>query len=68
MYVLIVAYFVGGKIVGQFKPLVLAGTSGVSTPSLIVAILRVVGLILSLIGRGHGDQISTANPKSKAAV
>ncbi len=56
MYLLIVAHFVGGKIVAQLKPLALAGTSGVSTPFLIVAILSVVGLILSLIGRGYADQ------------
>jgi hypothetical protein len=58
MYFLIVAHFVGGKIVAQFKPLVLAGTSGVSTPFLIVAILSVVGLVLSLIGGGYGDQVA----------
>lgn len=58
MYVLIVAHFIGGKIVAQFKPLVLAGTSGVSTPFLIVAILSAVGLILSLIGRGYADQVA----------
>jgi len=65
MYVLMVADFVGGKIVGQFKPLALAGTSGVSTPFLIVAILSVVGLILSLIesrapeARGGPEPIAT---------
>jgi hypothetical protein len=58
MYLLIVAHFIGGKITAQFKPLVLAGTSGVSTPFLIVAILSVVGLILSLIGRGYADQVA----------
>ncbi len=56
MYLLIVAHFVGGKIVAQFKPLALAGTSGVSTPFLVVAILSVGGLMLSLIGRGYADQ------------
>jgi hypothetical protein len=55
MYLLIVAHFVGGKIVAQFKPLVLAGTSGVSTPFLIIAILSVVGLVLSLTGRRYAD-------------
>ncbi|MBC7791276.1 MAG: hypothetical protein H7Z74_15120 [Anaerolineae bacterium] len=58
MYLLIVTHFVGGKIVAQFKPLVLAGTSGVSTPFLIVAILSVVGLVLSLIGKGYSEQVT----------
>jgi hypothetical protein len=58
MYLLIVAHYVGGKIVAQLKPLALAGTSGVSTPFLIVAIISVVGLVLSLIGRGYGDQVA----------
>jgi len=58
MYLFIVAHFVGGKIVAQFKPLVLAGTSGVSTPFLIIAILSIVGLILSLIGRGYENQVA----------
>jgi len=58
MYLFIVAHFVGGRIVAQFKPLVLAGTSGVSTPFLIIAILSIVGLILSLIGRGYENQVA----------
>jgi hypothetical protein len=56
MYIIIVAHFVGGKIVAQIKPLALAGTSGVSTPFLVLAILSVIGLILSLIGRGYAEQ------------
>jgi hypothetical protein len=39
------------------KPLVLAGTSGASTPALTVAILSASGLVLSLIGRGYADQV-----------
>lgn len=58
MYFLMVAHFIGGRIVGQFKPLALAGTSGVSTPFLIIAILSVVGLILSLIGRGYAGEVA----------
>ncbi len=58
MYLVIVAHFVGAKIVGQFKPLALAGTSGVSTPFLVVAALSVVGLVLSLIGRGYADEVA----------
>jgi hypothetical protein len=41
--------------VAQFKPLALAGTSGVSAPFLILPILSVVGLTLSLIGKGHTE-------------
>jgi hypothetical protein len=55
MYFVMVAHFIGGKIVAQYKPLALAGTSGVSTPFLVIAILSVAGLILSLIGRRYVD-------------
>lgn len=55
MYLLIVAHFIGGKVVAQLKPLALAGTSGVSTPFLVIAILSVVGLVLSLTGRGYAE-------------
>ena len=58
MYFLIVAHYIGGRIVGQFKPLALAGTSGVSTPFLVIAILSVAGLILSLIGRGYAGEVA----------
>jgi len=57
MYVLIVALYLGSKVVAQFKPLVLAGTSGVSTPMLVIAILSAIGLVLSLTGRGYADQV-----------
>jgi hypothetical protein len=57
MYFLMVANFIGGKIVAQFKPLALAGTSGVSTPFLVIAALSVVGLILSVIGRGYANGV-----------
>ena len=58
MYFLIVAHFVGGKIVAQYKPLALAGTSGVSTPFLVIAILSLAGLVLSLIGRAYEDGVA----------
>jgi hypothetical protein len=57
MYVLIVAHYVGSRVVSEVKPLVLAGTSGASTPGLVIAILSVSGLVLSLIGRGYADQL-----------
>jgi hypothetical protein len=50
MYVLIVAHYVVSRGVGQMKPLVVAGTSGAKTPMLVIAILSVVGLVLSVIG------------------
>ncbi|MEO8193254.1 MAG: hypothetical protein ABI681_05350 [Gemmatimonadales bacterium] len=59
MYVLIVAHYVASKGVAQMKPLVLAGTSGASTPALVLAILSVAGLILSLIGRRYANGETT---------
>ncbi len=60
MYVLMVAHFMGGKIVAQFKPLALVGTSAVSTPFLVIAALSVIGLVLSMTGRGYSDEVSQA--------
>ena len=56
MYVLIVAQYFASKGISQMKPLVLAGTSGASIPHLVIAILSVIGLVLSLIGRGYNDR------------
>ncbi len=56
MYVLIVAHYLASRIVSQAKPLVLAGTSGASSPALVIAILSAIGLVLSLIGRGYAEQ------------
>jgi len=53
MYVLIVAHYLGSRVVAETEPLVLAGTSGVQTPFLVIAILSVLGLILSLTGKGY---------------
>ncbi len=53
MYVLLVALYLGSRVVKEVKPLVVAGTSGASTPILVIAILSVSGLVLSLIGRGY---------------
>lgn len=55
MYVLLIVHYLAAKGVARMKPLVLAGTSGVSTMALIIAILSAVGLGLSLIGRGYSD-------------
>ncbi len=51
MYLLIVAQFIAEKGIVQMKPLSLAGTSGANAPALVVALLSVIGLILSLTGR-----------------
>ena len=56
MYVVLVAHYLATRGVSQMKPLVLAGTSGASTPALVVAILSIAGLALSLIGRGYVEQ------------
>ncbi len=56
MYLLLVTHFLASKIVGGAKPLVLAGTSGARTPALVIAMLSVVGLVLSLMGRGYAEQ------------
>ena len=55
MYALIVAEYLASRVVGQLKPLVLAGTSGAGTPLLVFAMLSVIGLVLSLVGRGYAD-------------
>jgi hypothetical protein len=53
MYVLIVAHYVASRGIAQMKPLVVAGTSGAKTPMLVIAILSVIGLVMSVIGRGY---------------
>lgn len=55
MYLLIVAHYLASRVVGQMKPLVLAGTSGARTPALVIAILCVLGLALSLAGPGYQE-------------
>ncbi|MDP1857897.1 MAG: hypothetical protein Q8K82_04455 [Gemmatimonadaceae bacterium] len=55
MYVLIVTEYFASRVVAEVKPLLLAGTSGASTPMLVIAILSATGLVLSLIGRGYAD-------------
>ena len=59
MYALIVTQYVGSRIVSDVKPLVLAGSSGARTPALVIALLSVIGLVLSLIGRGYSNQPTT---------
>jgi hypothetical protein len=60
MYVVIVTQHVASRIVGELKPLVRAGESGVSTPILAFFILSVIGLMWSLIGRGYREPAGPA--------
>ena len=56
MYVLIVVHYIALEGIVYMKPLVLAGTSGASTPALILTVLSISGLILSLWGKGYKNQ------------
>lgn len=53
MYVVLVAQFLGSRLVSDLKPMVRAGTSSVGMPLLVVALLTIFGLVLSLTGRGY---------------
>jgi len=58
MYLLLAARYLVSRAVFQMKPLVLAGTSGVSTVALVIATLIAIGLVLSLTGRGYAEHAS----------
>ena len=53
MYVVVVVHYFASRGVGLMKPLVLAGTSGARTPALVIAVISVIGLVLSLTGRRY---------------
>ena len=53
MYVLIMVGYIAGEGIVYMKPLVLAGTSGASTPALVLTVLSISGLVLSLRGKGY---------------
>ena len=53
MYVVAVLHYVGQTAIKSMKPLALAGTSGASTVHLVIAALSVIGLVLSLWGKGY---------------
>lgn len=55
MYALIVVHYVASRVVGQMKPLVVAGTSGVRTVALVIFVLSVIGLVLSVTGRRYAE-------------
>lgn len=62
MYVVVVVHYLASRGVGQMKPLVIAGTSGARAPALVVAVLSVIGLVLSLTGRRYAD-VGEASPR-----
>ncbi len=51
MYVLIVVQYIAEQGIVHMKPLALAGTSGASTPNLVLAAMGIIGLVLSLLGK-----------------
>ncbi|HEY0660086.1 MAG TPA: hypothetical protein VGD21_01995 [Lysobacter sp.] len=53
MYAVAVLHYLGHTAIVAMKPLVLAGTSGAGTVHLVIAAISVVGLVLSLSGRGY---------------
>ena len=53
MYAVAVMGHVGVFALVSFKPLSLAGTSGARTVYLVLAVLSIVGLVLSLLGPGY---------------
>lgn len=53
MYLIAVLHFLGGRAIGAMKPLALAGVSGAATVHLVLGAISVVGLLLSLAGRGY---------------
>jgi hypothetical protein len=52
MYVLVVLHNIAQSGIMSMKPLSLAGTSGAETPFLVLSVLGVIGLVLSLWGKG----------------
>lgn len=53
MYVLIIVGYIAREGIVYMKPLVLTGTSGASTPALVLTVLSISGLVLSLRGKGY---------------
>ncbi|HEY5782832.1 MAG TPA: hypothetical protein VIT66_13330 [Lysobacter sp.] len=53
MYLVIVAHYIAHQAIAGMKPLALAGTSGASTPAIVIAAASGVGLVLSLMGKGY---------------
>ena len=55
MFLVVVAQYLIVRGVAQLKPLVRVGPSGVGTMALIVASLALIGLVLSVSGRGYRE-------------
>lgn len=55
MFAVVVVHYFAQRGIASMKPLALAGTSGASTPALVIAVLAVVGLVLSLAGKGYRE-------------
>ena len=53
MYLIAVVHYALAEAVASMKPLALAGASGAATMHLIVGAASIVGLLLSLFGRGY---------------
>jgi len=53
MYVLIVVHYIAQEGIVHMQPPALAGTSGASTPALVLTVLSISGLVLSLLGKGY---------------
>lgn len=62
MYLLLILNYVGERAVGYYKPLVLAGISAAAAPRLLFAAITVIGLVLSLMGRGYDFGRPSAAP------
>ena len=53
MYLVVVSQFLASQLLGQLKPLARTGAAGVGTPLLVFAMLGVLGLVVSLVGKGY---------------
>ena len=53
MYAVVVVHYIASRGVGLMKPLALAGPSGARTPALVIAVISVIGLVLSVSGSGY---------------
>jgi hypothetical protein len=53
MYLLVVAHFLASYVVGALKPLARTGAASVGTPLLVFALLGIVGLGFSLVGKRY---------------
>ena len=60
MYLLVVVHFLGSMAIKTMKPLALAGTSGATTMHLVIGVLSIVGLLLSLFGRGYRTALTAS--------